>query len=333
MEALSHKHHWNWNQTVGLHRVMTDLGRVMSSGRLHPIVLLEGLEGIGKRHLAMWMSAQMTCLQLQERLPCGNCANCRGVMGGFHPDVAVLNPESETIKTADVETLQEHFMMMSSEGLRIGVIMNADRMTIEASNRLLKTLEEPPEQVRVILTSSRPLLIPATVLGRCLRWRVKPPEKELVTDWFKSLLHQSGRAAIDDDSVNHWVLRLRHSPGLLKRELDDSTDHYSGISGDVAQLLAAQNPVDVTRSAANLARVHKAKVPDILSAVEWELNKIYRARLKSCSMAFGNLSENGRRAAQRRLLHDIRMQAVLGKVTLNAQLVAESIGLSEWRRD
>jgi DNA polymerase III delta prime subunit len=220
--------------------------------------------------------------------------------------------------------------MMSPDGLRIGVIMNAERMTIEAVNRALKTLEEPTEQVRVILTSSRPLLLPATIRGRCLRWGVKPPAKELVLSWLRDTLKNTGQAPETEEQLSQWAMRLRHSPGLLAREIEDSSDHRSGVLGDIHQLLTAAKPQEITRAAANLARVHKAKVPEILSAVEWELNRINRQDLTQSAHRGQSETEAFKRSNRRRLIREIRQQAILGKVTLNAQLVAESIGLCGW---
>lgn len=333
METLKSKvqSDWSWSQMLGLDDNLVALSRVMRTGRLHPVLLLEGLEGIGKRHLAVSLAAGMLCQESSSHsFACGHCGSCREIIRGNHPDVAILNPEGESIKTADIEALQHHFTMMSPNGMRIGIIMNADRMTIEASNRALKTLEEPSDQVRIILTSSRPLIIPATVLGRCLRWKVKPPAKEAVLNWFQNLLKSTGRGSETALTINEWARRLRYSPGLIKRELDDSADHMSGIQSEVRQLLLAKAPGEVTLAAANLGRQYKAKVPEILSAVEWELNRTYRLYTNSDSSFDQVGSENVRRHLQRQLLRDIRRQAVFGKVTLNAQLVAESIGLCGW---
>jgi DNA polymerase III delta prime subunit len=251
-------------------------------------------------------------------------------MFGRHPDVAVLDSGGDSIKTSDIGMLQEHFSMMSGEGLRIGIIMNADRMTIEAANRALKTLEEPSSQVRVILTSSRPLLLPATILGRCLRWRVRPPTRDEVLPWFKHLLQQRGRSMPADDVLDQWAMRLRFSPGLLKKEVEDDTDHVFGVQQEIRQLLNASEPSGVVRAAANLARQSKAKVPEIIEALEWELNCKWRQLLAHGVAPLDQVKRVAINADRRRMIANIRKQAIMGKVTLNAQLVAESVGLVSW---
>lgn len=335
MEAIKtalHESIVDWRQLIGMDETMSEIGTIMDGGRMHPVVMLEGREGIGKRHLAMWMVARLLCQQTEpQKKACGQCGACREVLAGIHPDVMVLNLGADSIKTNDVEQLQNHFSMLSSGGMRIGVIMNADRMTVEACNRALKTLEEPPEQVRVILTSSRPLGLPATVRGRCLRWRVKPPGRVTVLDWMRKTLESHGRPPEKDEHLQSWAMRLGFSPGLILRELEDNVDHESGIFGDVRMLLSANKPIEVTQAASNLARVHKAKVPEILNAVEWELNRLNRQRVLRANIEESNQDKEALgRINRRNLLRSIRRQAVFDKVTLNAQLVVESIGLTQW---
>lgn len=322
----------DWRHLVGHDETMSELASVMDTGRMHPVVLLEGREGVGKRHLALWMAARLFCQNpVSARKPCAQCGACREIMAGIHPDVMVLDLGKDSIKTTDVETLQNHFSMLSADGLRVGVIMNADRMTLEACNRALKTLEEPPEQVRVILTSSRPLGLPATVRGRCLRWRVKTPARDVVLKWMREKLMSNGRPVQSDAQLTTWAMRLGYSPGMILREIEDNADHESGLHGDVRDLLMAQKPSQVTQAASNLARVHKAKVPEILSAVEWELNRLNRERVARLSAGESENENNAiGRIARRKILREVRRRAVFGKVTLNAQLVAESIGLSQW---
>jgi hypothetical protein len=310
--------------------MMAELGQLSDSGRMHPVILLEGRKGYGKRHLAMWLAARWLCSVDPAQKPCGKCGNCREILGGLHPDVLVLDHQGEPVKTADIETFQRHFDMLSAGGLRIGIIMNADRMTKEAYNRALKTLEEPADQARIILTTSRPLALPATILGRCLRWRVGQPPRDEVLAWTRRQCQLMDLPMRDDAQLQAWMARLGFSPGRIYLEIHNPEDQNEGLSNDVRSLLMAGKPSDVTRAAADLARVHKVKIPEMVEAIEWELSAAYRQWF--CQ---GHPSEVSRESLlakieRRRTLREIRRQAVLGKVVLNAQLVAESIGLARW---
>ncbi len=319
----------DWRSLVGLNLTMRDLGLLMDSGRMHPVILLESRKGYGKRHLAMWLAARLLCQASSGAQPCGVCGSCSEILAGVHPDVVVLNHHDDPIKTADVESFQRHFDILSSGGLRIGVIMNADLMTKEAYNRALKTLEEPAAQARIIMTTSRPLALPATILGRCLRWRVVQPARDEVLAWSREQMKVVGRA-LDDASLMAWIGRRGFSPGLVYRSIFNSEGQDDHLIVDVRSLLLANNPATVLRSAANLARIHKVKLPVIMEMVEWELGAAYREWFSSGKPSA--LSQESLRAKilRRRTLSAVRSQAILGKVVLNAQLVAESIGLARW---
>ena len=139
-------HRWKIDHLIGLDRDQKAIHELITSQRMHPVILLEGRQGVGKRHLAVWIAARLLCEQTNQGhdpiQPCGQCGSCREVLAGIHADVAVLDENSGPIRTADAEELQEHFNILSTTGLRIGLIMNADKLTIEAANRLLKTLED-----------------------------------------------------------------------------------------------------------------------------------------------------------------------------------------------
>jgi DNA polymerase III, delta subunit len=324
----------DWRGLIGVDEVKAELALSLDGGRMHPVLMIEGREGAGKRHLAMWAVARFLCDAVTPaQKACGICDSCREVLSGNHRDVMIFDFGRETIKTSDVETLQEFFNILSAESVRFGVIMNADRMTMEACNRLLKTLEEPTEQTRVILTTSRPLVMPATLLGRCLRWKVKPPPREIVIDWIRGKLNALGRTAQSEEMLRSWATRLGFSVGNISREIDENAPYENKVHSDVLTLLTATRPAQVLQAASDIARVHKSKVPEILGAVEWELSELYKQSLsRERSGAVQDQSEAIIRIRRRSVLRDIRHLAVIGKVVLNAQLVAESIGLCRWEK-
>ena len=121
--------------------------------------------------------------------------------------------------------------------------------------------------------------------------------------------------------------------GNISREIDENAPYENKVHSDVLTLLTATRPAQVLQAASDIARVHKSKVPEILGAVEWELSKLYNQSLsRKRSGAVQDQSEALIRIRRRSVLRDIRHLAVIGKVVLNAQLVAESIGLCRWEK-
>lgn len=332
---------WSLDGLVGLEKNQADLDQLVASGRMHPVILLEGRQGLGKRHLAVWLAARFYCeakdVNSSRTLPCLRCGSCTEVLAGIHSDVTILDSDGQSIKTADAAIFQEHFNVLSSSGRRVGIIMNADRLTIEASNRLLKTLEEPPAQARIILTTSRPLALPPTILGRCLRWRVGLPSRDAVLTWATGLIKKRLGQDLSRSDVERFVKRFGYSPGKIHSRLEqsDALDVIGQV--DVQQLLITDDLKVAIKVAADIARNRKVKVSEILDDAELELCSLYRAKFGLSDLADinKNVVNDQQSWSARRHLRDAlslaRRQAVLNKTALNSQLVAESIGLSRLR--
>ena len=101
---------------------------------------------------------------------CGSCSNCLRIKKSNHPDVIELVPleKRQTIGIDQVKDLQDFIKYGPSSGKHLVVLINGcERLTLEAANCLLKTLEEPPKNVLFILTTSREDYLPRTVVSRC----------------------------------------------------------------------------------------------------------------------------------------------------------------------
>lgn len=332
---------WILDGLVGLEKKQEYLNQLMTSGRMHPVILIEGRQGLGKRHLAVWLAARYLCESSDsysaKTVPCLRCGACVEVLAGIHPDVTIVDSEGQSIKTAEAAGFQDHFNVLSSSGKRVGVIMNADRLTIEASNRLLKTLEEPPEQAKIILTSSRPLALPPTILGRCLRWRVGLPPRDVVLSWAGDMIKKKLGQEISRADVERFVTKFGYSPGKIHSKLEQPDALAVIEQSDIRQLLTADDMAVTLKVAADMARNRKVKVSEILDDAELELGSLYRARLglsHSTDVRENDVYDKQSWSSRRHLRQALslaRRQAILNKTALNSQLVAESIGLSRWK--
>lgn len=156
---------------------MSLVSRAIARGTLPPALLLAGTAGIGKRRTAVAMAQATNCLQPVTREfeidACGECASCRRIERGVHPDVILVEPgDTGTIKVDQVRDVIDRAGYRPFEGRRRAVIIDeADAMVPAAQNALLKTLEEPPSASIFILVSSMPDALLATVRSRCPRLR------------------------------------------------------------------------------------------------------------------------------------------------------------------
>ncbi|MBI2165611.1 MAG: AAA family ATPase [Chloroflexi bacterium] len=144
------------------------LSRCLEAGRLSHAYLLAGPAHVGKTTLALNLAQAVNCVQ-KER-PCGLCPSCLRTGEGHHPDVVqvAVREDHAEIAIDDVRDLQRLASLTPFLGpWRVFIIQQAELMSLEAANCLLKTIEEPPEKVLILLLTSQPDLLPATVLSRC----------------------------------------------------------------------------------------------------------------------------------------------------------------------
>ena len=166
---------------IGHRRIVSLLSRAVAHDTLPPSLLLAGPAGIGKRRIALAVAATMNCLQPRqtadlERDACGECASCRRIARGVHPDVLLIEPgDTGTIKIEQIRDVVDRSGFRPFEGRRRVVIIDeADAMMPAAQNALLKTLEEPPSASVFLLLSSLPDALLPTVQSRCPRLRLAP---------------------------------------------------------------------------------------------------------------------------------------------------------------
>jgi DNA polymerase III delta' subunit len=150
-------------------------------------VLISGPAGIGKTTLALDLAAGLLCQAPDPAArPCRDCRGCRLTDAGTHPDLHWLRPEGkggqivigspgDPMKPRGVRDLLGELALMPLEGgARVAIIESAHRMNDDAQGALLKTLEEPPAGVTIILTADEETRLAPTIRSRCARIRLGP---------------------------------------------------------------------------------------------------------------------------------------------------------------
>lgn len=161
------------------------LKRAVEKRRVPHAFLFHGEEGVGKRATALVFAKALNC-ETGGADACDACASCRKIDRGTHPDLVVIEPEGQFIKVADIKELRERMRFRPLEGARRVVIIDgAERMNITSANSLLKTLEEPSAVNVIILVSSRPHLLPMTILSRCQRLRFNPVPRDVIASFLE----------------------------------------------------------------------------------------------------------------------------------------------------
>ncbi len=201
-----------WQQTL-----WQGLMRRVAQQRLPHAILFNGAPGIGKRHLASALAHSLLCeSRLEDGTACGQCRSCLLLAAGSHPDYLLVEPEEEGkgIGIDKVRGLGE-FQSLSSQYNhgRVIQLQPADALNINAANALLKTLEEPSGRTTLLLSTSRPMSLLATIRSRCQQITLSPALGEDAQKWLRtasqhtefydeSLLQMSGGSPL---TALHWA--------------------------------------------------------------------------------------------------------------------------------
>jgi DNA polymerase-3 subunit delta' len=179
--------------------------------RMPHALLIHGALGIGKLQLAERFTQSLLCEAVDAvGEPCGECAGCRWLGAGSHPDCRWVEPEalarqaasaadadepaparatkpSLEIKVDQIRALDDFLNLKSHRGgARVALIHPAEAMNPSAANALLKGLEEPPGRAMFILVSHRPARLLATIRSRCVAVPVPVPDAGVSLAWLES---------------------------------------------------------------------------------------------------------------------------------------------------
>ena len=156
--------------------------------RLAHGLLFHGTSGVGKKDFAIKFAHWLICEQPLAEKACGECKACKLIQADSNPDLLTLYPEEEgkSIKVDQVRELIKKISLTShGQAYRVIIISPADALNINASNSLLKTLEEPPENTILILISDMPSKLMPTIRSRAQMVRFDLPSEEHSLQWLK----------------------------------------------------------------------------------------------------------------------------------------------------
>jgi len=168
---------------IGHDWAVTSLLRSLETGHAAHAYLITGLEHIGKSTLARFLAQALNCTG--QPVPCGQCRACKLIVSGKHPDLHLVAPEGNTLKIDQVRALQHDLALAPMEGrFRVAILEGMEKATAEASNALLKTLEEPPPSVVLVLIAPEAEALLPTIVSRCRSIALRPLSVEVVRDAF-----------------------------------------------------------------------------------------------------------------------------------------------------
>lgn len=182
----------SWPTLYGHEAMWEHLVQLLDQDRLPHALLFTGPPGIGKAMLAQRLMARMACTApTTGQRPCGECAGCRQIAAGSHPDLCAMSaPDRKKKETRKKEIgidqardLKRFVQLHAIAAPRkMALIDDADRLSLPAQNALLKTLEEPPGHSLIVLVTAAPGGLLPTVRSRCQRVLCRPLSDPQVHD-------------------------------------------------------------------------------------------------------------------------------------------------------
>ena len=224
---------------VGQEQLKEHLQNAIAMNKVSHAYIINGERNAGKEFIARVFAMALQC-EKKEAEPCGECHSCKQALSNNQPDIIYISHEKpNTIGVEDIRAQINNDIVIKpySSPRKIYIVNEGEKMTPQAQNALLKTLEEPPEYaVIVILTTNVDALLP-TVLSRCVVLNMKPVSDALVK---KYLMEQLG---VPDYKANICVAFARGNIG--KAKLLASSEEFEKVKDEAISLVKNINDMEI----------------------------------------------------------------------------------------
>lgn len=215
-----------WRTIVGHEWAVRLLGSAIRHDRTGHAYLITGPDRIGKLTLARVFTQSLNCMADLPNRPCGECRACRLIAEDKHPDVRVILPEVsdrgvQSIKIEQIRRLQQDLSLSTYEARhKVVLLKRFDTANLNAANAFLKTLEEPPNNVVLILTANDSDTLLPTINSRCRTVGLRPLAPTLIEEALMTRHHvEPGEAhllAHLADGRLGWAVEAHANPALMQ---------------------------------------------------------------------------------------------------------------------
>lgn len=149
--------------------------------------IFEGPEGCGKKNFAMAFAYMILCVSPDGEKPCGECRHCSIINAGGSGELYLIEEEKRSISVDTIRQLQDNINLMPiSSNNKVYIIADGDKMTVQAQNCMLKTLEEPPEYAYILITASNGDKFIETIKSRAVTLQLGINSQEEIIEYLKN---------------------------------------------------------------------------------------------------------------------------------------------------
>ena len=232
-----------FSDLIGNDDIKNTLGGAISRNEFSHAYIIEGEDGSGKSTVARLASAAIMC-QNRDTLPCKTCPSCKKILNDSCVDVRFY----DAFKVDDVRKIKEAIYQSATESdYQIFILNDAHKMTVQAQNALLLSLEEPPKNVVFFLLCKDATLLLETIRSRAVLLRTTPLTKEQILRYADMHLD----AGLPNDTLDKLATLSRGSLGYFKDMLDSGKSDALIKSRETA-LLFVSGMLNLDTGSANL---------------------------------------------------------------------------------
>lgn len=248
---------------IGQEQLKEHMQTALETGKVSHAYVIQGERFAGKEFIANVFAMALQC-EKGGAEPCQECHSCKQAVNRNQPDIIwVTHEKPNTIGVEDVRVQINNDMVIKpySSRYKIYIISEGEKMTVQAQNALLKTLEEPPEYgIILILTTNVDALLP-TILSRCVVLHMKPVKDELVRNFLMQTME------IPDYKADICVAFARGNIG--KAKLLASSEEFDHVREEAVTLMKYIGDMELSEIVAAIKKIseYKLEINDYLDII------------------------------------------------------------------
>ena len=239
---------------IGQEQIKEHLQNALSTGKISHAYIINGEKSSGKEFIAKIFAMALQCEQ-EGVAPCNECRSCKQALSKNQPDIIYVSHEKpNTISVDDIRAQVNNDVAIKpySSKYKVYIINEAEKMTTQAQNAILKTLEEPPAYAVILLLVSNMNSLLPTILSRCVTLNMKPVRDELIRKYLMEELQ------VPDYKANVCVGFARGNVG--KAKLLASSEEFENIKAEALSLLKYIKEMEMQEIVAAIKKINEYKL-------------------------------------------------------------------------
>jgi len=273
-----------FKNVLGHEQAVESLQNAIMLGKVSHAYIFDGEDGAGKKTLADAFAMTLQC-EKGAKDACMACHSCKQALTRNQPDIIYLRPEKDNrigVKDVRSQIVDDVSIRPYSSRYKIYIVNHAERMAEDAQNAILKTIEEPPEYVIIILLTTNSQVLLPTIRSRCITVEVRPVSDEIVKDYLMNTL------SVPEDQANICTAFAQGNVGKAARL--SGTEEFQSIKQEAVSLVKRAHQMDLLEFTAAIKIVEEFRLTisdyfDILT-IWYRDVLVYKATMDANKLVF-----------------------------------------------